>query len=479
MDPIILHLPAALKAFADVITHAVAFAQAALDHARSDAPLAYAVVERVVAAVGADVQRALHQPILAACDRTAPHVEIGGELHRRVGRYDATYYTLAGPVVVPRTLYRVASLPTAKTVDPVSVRVGVVAAGWLPQTATAMAFLVQLDPTREATAVAHQLGVLPYSRASFDRVAQRVGDLVMEERERVESALIEAFVIPVTATGVVVSLDRVAAPLEEPRKRPRGRPRKGAAKKPVARVWRMAYCATVTLHDAAGKGVHTIRYGRMPGGDVGGLVQGLVDDVRTLVTKRPTLTVSVLCDGAAEMWNLLGEALTEEALDRAITRLVDLWHFLEKMGKAARRRFDAPHAASWLARWKLKLLNQVGAWGDLRAEIDAWELEEPKGTTERVERPVHDALTFLTNQGESGRLEYATARATGRPVGSGPVEATCKSLFNVRFKRSGARWKDARGERIVRLRALHLSHRWDAALELTLEARRREIRKAA
>ncbi|MBK6534100.1 MAG: hypothetical protein IPF99_32395 [Deltaproteobacteria bacterium] len=87
-----------------------------------------------------------------------------------------------------------------------------------------MAFLVQLDPSREATQAAHQLGVLPYSRASFERVAHRVGELVMQERERVESALIAAYALPVEATGVVISLDRVAVPMEEPGDDPVGGP---------------------------------------------------------------------------------------------------------------------------------------------------------------------------------------------------------------------------------------------------------------
>ena len=77
------------------------------------------------------------------------------------------------------------------------------------------------------------------------------------------------------------------------------------------------------------------------------------------------------------------------------------------------------------------------------------------------------------------RLDYATAREEGRPVGSGAVEATCKSLIAVRLKRPGARWKQPSADRIIHLRALALSDRWGDAIELTLGHQRREVKMAA
>jgi hypothetical protein len=92
-------------------------------------------------------------------------------------------------------------------------------------------------------------------------------------------------------------------------------------------------------------------------------------------------------------------------------------------------------------------------------------------------RPVHDAITYLENHRE--RLGYPDARRRGLPIGSGATEATCKSLFAVRMKRGGARWKTQTARDVINLRALALSDRCDAALHLTLSPLRKAVRIAA
>jgi hypothetical protein len=471
---IVLDLADEFKPLLDELTLLLRVVQAKVEEIRAAPSTDYAAIERGFARRTAAIEAESHGVLLRAADLDVPRILVGGDVHRRVGRHAATYYTAAGPVVVERSIYLPTDGEGGRTVDPVSLRVGVVGDGWLPHAARSMAFLIQQGTAREAAATASELGRLPYGHASFDRVAHAVASRYQEHAETTEQALIEAYRIPEEATGIAVSLDRVCVPVEEPRPRPVGRPRKGAPKRPVQRVFRQAYCATVTLHDGEGEALHTIRYGRMPEGDVKGLCEGVCDDVLALLTARPALIVTALCDGAHELWRLLTEHLAAVAERTPIHELIDLWHLLEKLGAAARVHHGAAGASATVARWRTSLLHHWGAGAKIAAEIASWNQE---WVAVGEETPVHEALSFLANHRE--RLDYARARREGRPVGSGAVEATCKSLIAVRLKRHGARWKQPSADRIIQLRALALSDRWGDAIELTLEHQRREVRVAA
>ena len=478
MAKIVFDVPDEFRGLVETWRETLDSMKATLDRSGGGKAVDYSGIEREASEKCRKSEREIHRAILQTLDIDVPTVVIGGIRYNRVGRCEAPYHTMAGSVSIERSLYRRVGTrggqPEAKVIDPVSLRTGALGEGWLPHTARVMSHEVQKGTSREAEASAREYGLLPYSRSSFETVAHLVGALAVADHQDIEDALIDAYVVPEQARSVSVSLDRVSVPMEETRERPVGRPRKGAPKNPIARNFRMAYCGTVTIHDDKGEALHTIRYGAMPGGDIIGLRDRLVADVATLVSKRRDLKLQLLCDGAPEMWNLLEEGFTEERFGSEIHRLVDLYHLTEKLGAAA--RIIESDSGALLKRWKMMLLNKSSAAKDILGELIDSGMDEGPGEG----HPVHAAITYLQSHYENAdRMNYARARRLGLPLGSGNVEATCKSLFEMRLKRCGARWKNETGQHIVQLRSLALSDRWGPAIELTLRPLRKAVRVAA
>jgi hypothetical protein len=469
---LVIEVPEELREMGEAFRELLAGVTAANRVARADGrAVDYGSLEQMVRQQGQKVERGAHRAMLQALDVDKAQVVIEGKTHTRVGRFAATYYTDTGEVAVTRSLYREVGVRNGKTVDAVSLRAGVVGDGWLPATAKIMAFLVGQTTSRDAARTAKEMGRVEYSRSAYEDVLHLMGRHYEPQSRDIEEQLISAYEVPTEACSVSASLDRVSLPMEEPRAKPVGRPKKGAPKRPVARNYRMAWCGTVTLHDREGKGLHTIRYGLMPQGDPVELVGSLVGDVAKLLEKRPDLRVAALADGAHDLWDLLEGWLNEEALGVKVHFLVDLWHLLEKLGKAARVIHGADGADAVLRRWRLALLNDSGSAGKIIVEL--WRSGRRNLRIEGT-RPVRDAITYLANHRH--RMNYASARRNGLPVGSGNVEATCKSLVELRMKRPGARWHEETGGHVLKLRALALSDRWDHAMALTLEPLRKAVR---
>lgn len=442
----------------------------------------YGSFERVLGEKLFEVERRAHEASLSALDVNAPKVVINGRLHARVlENVETTFMSQAGEVPVSRSLYRPSGERNAPTVDLVALRAGAVDGRWLPTTAQEMAFDVQQLTSREAEINGSRRGRLPYSHSSFEHVAHLVGEMYVQQHQPIEQVLIEDLDVPNEARSVSVSLDRVSVPMEERLEEHETEVEaddadKDPPKRRIEVVYRMAYCATVTLHDANGEGLFTIRYGTMPEGHPKGLVEGLADDVIAILGQRPDLTVVLLCDGAHEMWDLLDDEFTKKPFDKkyVVRRLIDFWHAIEKLAPAAKVIAGDDGSKPLLARWKMLLRNSRSGAAMILGELNASSMEHVAvGSTE----PVHEAITYFTNHAD--KMDYASAREDGLPIGSGNVEATCKSIVGGRMKRPGARWKNRTGEHIIHMRALAMSDRWDAAMNIVFKPSRVRVRALA
>jgi len=154
----------------------------------------------------------------------------------------------------------------------------------------------------------------------------------------------------------------------------------------------------------------------------------------------------VLGDGARWIWNLADQRFP------AATQIVDLFHAREHLHALAEQlAFIVPDPAAWLDERLADLDN-----GDIEALSRAARLYPLLGTKAT---DVDKAVTYFETNAH--RMRYAHYRSLGMFVGSGVVEAGCKSVIGARLKQSGMHWTARGATGIASLRCLHASGRWN------------------
>lgn len=126
-------------------------------------------------------------------------------------------------------------------------------------------------------------------------------------------------------------------------------------------------------------------------------------------------------------------------------------------------------------RWRknMKQSNPAG----LISEAYAWLDAHPEWSTER-RTLIQDKIKYLENH--RTRTEYGEYRAKGYFIGSGVIEAGCKTVVGARLKQSGMFWSKAGAENILGLRCLILGPHFDEAWKIRqtlLAEKRRKARR--
>ena len=107
-------------------------------------------------------------------------------------------------------------------------------------------------------------------------------------------------------------------------------------------------------------------------------------------------------------------------------------------------------------QWCHRLKHQGGA--AVLAELQALDLSGAGAAVVEAHRRRTHSLG--TNQ---HRTDYPSDLARGRQIGSGMIEAACKTVVGQRLKESGMRWRERGTNALCHLRALHKSQPelWD------------------
>lgn len=167
--------------------------------------------------------------------------------------------------------------------------------------------------------------------------------------------------------------------------------------------------------------------------------------------------VVLLIDGANGLENM-GKLNFKDCV-----QIVDFYHAMEHAGLVlvALLGKDHPEHQRRLRRWAKRLLKDK-----VQGLIEETRLQcAGKPQAPAVEEALH---YFVSNV---SRMQYGTFRAAGYFIGSGVVEAGCKTVIGSRCKQSGMFWSQPGAENILAFRCIHSSRRLDQFWKHRLNAK--------
>ena len=395
---------------------------------------------------------------LSRYDVDEKYITVDGVRCRRALRAAQNYTGQSGSLRVERSLYQ--PVGGGKTVCPLELRAGIVEGAWTPKAARIMAVMVTEVAPSQAAEIIGEFGGMTPSASSLDRLPKLLSERWEDHRVEWEEELRSDESIPVDAVVVAVSLDGVHVPLKK--KELEGEAKNGSG-------YREASCGTISYFDKEGNRLSTKRFARMPETKKRTLKSELEAEFQWAVSQRPDLTVVKIADGAPDNWEFLSD-LGEGGIE-----ILDFYHAATHLKTAA----DAVHGAETV---------------EARALFEFWKTtlkEDPQGAEKvlRALRYRRDGATGKERKTLTTELGYFRSMLSGMeylayadahlPIGSGIVEAACKTLVTQRLKRSGMRWSLRGGQAILTLRALSQSERFDRAWRILGDSYVADVREAA
>ena len=210
--------------------------------------------------------------------------------------------------------------------------------------------------------------------------------------------------------------------------------------------WREAMVGSVSLYAPDGERLHTLSVGEAPESGKATFKQRLEREIARVKARDPAALYLGIADGAHDNWSFLAQHTERQ--------LLDFFHAAEYLPHLAMAAYpgkaDQPKREQWLHEHRHRLKHEPGAVESLIAEADRLSGKTALGKT--VKEHLQATLTYFTNQ--RARMDYPRHLAEHLPIGSGVVEAACKTLVKQRLCGAGMRWKHQGAKIVLSLRAL-------------------------
>jgi len=403
-------------------------------------------VRKVVLAVGADLLAELLGDVGVGRRGEVTRCSCGAVM-QSLGVRTKQVLTLLGEVSFDRSAFRCPRC--GKTRFPGDEELDIVGTSRSPGVRRQVTRLGAKETFREVAVDLRELAGVTLSRKDAERVAEAVGEDMERWAAREREALrfqsppapeaqrtIETLYVEFDGTGVPMTKDEVAGR--------KGKQRDGSAKTREAKI---GCVFTQTCLDDEGRPMRDPGTTSFTGAIEAAAPFGwriYLEAVRRGIFQARR--VIVLSDGAAWI-----QTIVQDHFPRAL-HIVDLYHAREHLVDLCNRLFDR--------NLKRKKIHKDRWWEYLDAGDIETLVEEARACLPRDPRAGKDARTAIGYfEKNKERMRYARFKAQGLFVGSGVIEAACRSIIGQRLKQSGMEWTVRGANAIIALRCIEASNR--------------------
>ena len=223
--------------------------------------------------------------------------------------------------------------------------------------------------------------------------------------------------------------------------------RDGAYVPTVDQGYRESMSGTISLYGKEGDRLYTIYVGASPEYGKKTFVERFEREIQRTKRLYPDAESIGVADGAQDNWSFLKQHTSRQILD--------FWHACEYLSEASHALFSKKgqnaQREQWLDKCCHDLKHKQGAASRILNELNTC---VPQRLSPVVREKLEAAITYFSNNIKAGRMKYHLHTKNNWPIGSGVVEAACKTLIKQRLCASGMRWKSNGIKVILSLRSL-------------------------
>lgn len=385
-----------------------------------------------------------------------------GELYRFKYKSSKTFLTSIGKIRIKRSVYQ--KDKGGKSISPLDRYWNMENSYASIDVQEALLYASAHNTPEETSKLFQKTSVMDIHPTTIKKLINQSGEFIEEHKEAITKKIYMAERVEEKADIMVASLDGVNVLLSEKGNK-KGRPKERPGKGPIdseKSSYKNAMCGTVSYYNIVKDGntgqktasrTMTKYVSRMPEGRFLKFKEEFEKEVTHCSGANPAVKI-LLTDAHKSLQGYI----KDNPEFSGFIWMIDFYHAAEHLSKMAEVLFGK--SSKLAQKWYTQKLEELkyGENGVMKVIRSAEYYTGSLKSIKAKEKATKELNYFKKNK---KMMDYKLHLENGWPIGSGVVEAACKSVVKQRMCRSGQRWTRQGGQNILNLRTYVKSQRWE------------------